>query len=423
MTKEKALISFIAFICCCLPACAGELSEYQAVKCIVHLHTNISGGTRPLESYVIEAREKGIGAIVLTDADWRRWEYGLPPFRGLLKKTVQKKSVMTFGMERYLKLIEDTNRRHKDIIVIDGVQTNPFYYWSGNFFKGTMTLNNRNKDMLVIGFGDADSYTNMPLVVNRKSRFDAYHDDKFSRPYQDLIDYVTARGGLVFWSHPEYEENILKGRIRLLTPPSSWELVSTYGYTGFGVYWHGYKKTGRPKGIWDRVLSEYCEGRRESPVWAVGELEEEGMGNIDLDDVINVVYVDDLSRRQILDALKKGRFYVAFEPSDKNPPVLEEFTLAGGDGTVAATMGEETSFSGNPVIKIRVAYDHTPVADMRVRLIRNNKVIEEFSGASVLEIEYTDEETVAGQKYYYRIEVTGLHSSRLISNPIFFRKI
>ena len=419
----KILIFLIIFLCYCIPTPASELSDYKNVKCIMHIHTDISTGTRVLESYIKEAKENGIEAVIFTDEDWQRWEYGLLPFRRLIKKVVQKKSVMAFGIQKYLNLIKQLNEKYKDIVIIDGVQTNPFYYWSGNFFKQTMALNNRNKDMLVIGLGNANAYKNMPLIMNYKSRFDAYHGDKFTQPYQDLIDYIIKQGGLIFWSHPEYEENTLKDGIRLITVPYHNDLVGTYNYTGFGVFMEGYEKIGKPGGVWDRILTEYCNKRRKYPVWAIGELEEAGLGNINLDDVVNVVYVKELSRQQILDSLKMGKYYVIFNSLKRAPLRLKEFRLSDEQSKKIATMGEKISFKTNPVIKISIAHEQPIDKQIKVRLIRNSKIMEEFSGNSQIEIEYEDKEVIEGQRYYYRIDVISQNGSQLISNPIFFKKI
>jgi hypothetical protein len=375
-----------------------------------------------LESYIKEAREKGIDSIVLTDDDWQRWEYGLWPFRRLLKRVVEKKSVMSFGIERYLGLIKEMNEKYKDVVTIDGVQTLPFYYWSGNFLKGNMSLNNRNKDMLVIGLGDAGSYKDMPLVANHRSRFDAYHGDKSTEPYQDLIDYVVEKGGLIFWSHPEFEENTVVSGIRLLTVPYPWDLVGTYDYTGFGIFWEGYKKLGIPKGIWDRVLTEYCQGKRRSPIWAIGELEAKGRGMVEFEDILNIVYVKKLDRRNILDALKKGRFYATLCLFDRVPLVLEEFIVTDETGTKTAVMGEHASFPEDPIIKIRVRHERPTDGNITVRLIRNNEIVKQFSGNREIRLEYKDEGLVKGQKYYYRIDVTDNTATQVISNPIFFMK-
>lgn len=418
----KTFIIFIIFLTYCIPASASELSDYQKIKCIIHIHTDISTGTRSLESYINESKAKGIKAIVLTDTDWNRWEYGLPPFRRILKKVVQKKSVMTFGIKRYLNLIDEMNKKYRDIVIIDGIQTNPFYYWSGNFLEGTLALNNRNKDMLVIGLNNANNYKNMPLMTNRRSKFDAYHGDKFTQPYQDLIDYVIKKDGLIFWSHPEYEENTVKDGITLITVPYCWDLVGTYDYTGFGIFWSGYEKTGKAKGIWDRILTEYCQGRRKTPVWAIGELEEEGVGNVLIDHVVNVLCVKTLNQKQVLSALKKGKFYVTFNIAHRIPLVLEEFTVSDETDTKAATMGEELSSPANPIIKFHISYEQPMGQAITVKLIRNNEIIKEFIDKSQIKIRYKDEGLTKKQLYYYRIDVTDQSGNQLISNPIFFKK-
>jgi len=418
----KNFIFLGLFLFCCAPVTASELSDYNSVKCVIHLHTDISSGTRPLESYVKEAEEEGVGALILSDEDWRRWEFGLPPFRRIIKKVVRKKSVMTFGVEKYLELIKELNKKYKGVIVIGGVQTNPFYYWSGNLFNRTLALNNRNKDMLVIGLDNADDYKNMPSIAGRKSRFDAYHGDEFTRPYQDLIDYVVKKKGMVFWSHPEYEENTAMNGIRLVTVPYQWDLVGTRNYTGFGIFWEGYKETGKPKGIWDRVLTEYCQGKRGSPVWAIGELEEEGLGDKELDSVVNVLYVKDLNRQQCLEALKGGRFYTRYKPCDIISLTLEKFTVSDESGSKTATMGEEVIFSGDPVIKINISHEEPADKNICIKLIRNNEIIKEFSDKAQLKIEYKDEGLAGDKKYYYRIDAGNSDGSHLISNPIFFTR-
>lgn len=400
-------------------AFADGSSDYKKVKCVIHLHTDISSGEKPMEYFVEKAREEAIGAIIFTDNDWQRWEYGLPPFRRLIKKVVQRKSVMTYGVERYLDLINKLDEKYKDIVIIAGVQTNPFYYWSGNFFKGTMTLNNRNKDMLVIGLNDADAYRDMPLLANYKSRFDAYHGDEFTRPHQDLINYVIDKGGLIFWSHPEGEENTVINGIRLITVPYHWDLVGTQDYTGFVVFWKGYEKAGNPKGLWDRILTEYCKEKRRSPVWAIGELEEEVEHSLDF--ILNIVYVKELSREDILDAFKKGRFYVTFNLFDRPPLVLEEFSVSDESSVKTAIMGEEVSFPDDPIIKIRVSHDRDTDININVKLIRNNEIIKEFSGKSQVDVEYKDE-GLTKKRYYYRIDVMDSLATQLIPNPIFLEK-
>ena len=94
----------------------------------------------------------------------------------------------------------------------------------------------------------------------------------------------------------------------------------------------------------------------------------------------------------------------------------------------AVMLGREVTLKGAPVV--RFALDH-PVADCRVRLIRNGKVIAEQGGS---EITFTDQEQ--GRKKepaVYRVEVVGpradrgdndgptMPASELFVNPILVR--
>ena len=109
--------------------------------------------------------------------------------------------------------------------------------------------------------------------------YDQYHGDMGdmgdmgSLPYQNLINYVGKKGGMVFWAHPDVEAKQDVNGIDLHTRPYPEELLKTSTYTGFAVLVEGMKFTGRIGGGWDEVLKEYINGQRKKPVWAIGELD------------------------------------------------------------------------------------------------------------------------------------------------------
>jgi hypothetical protein len=47
----------------------------------------------------------------------------------------------------------------------------------------------------------------------------------------------------------------------------------TRNYTGFAIFWEGMREIGKPGGVWDKVLKQFCEGQRKRPVWAIAELD------------------------------------------------------------------------------------------------------------------------------------------------------
>lgn len=401
----------------------AEESGYIKAECVIHVHTTISSGYLTIEDYARIAKEKGVDAVVITDNVLRRYEYGLWPFRRILKKVVERDSILKYGPRRYLESIEETNNKYKDVVIIDGAQVDPFYFWSGSVFKGNLTLNNRNKDLLIIGLGDADGYKNLPLVGNRRSRFDLYHGEKYTEPYQDLIDYTKQRGALAFWSHPEIEENLSISGVRLITVPYPYELLATVDYAGFGIFAEGYNTIGKPLGLWDRVLTEYCHGKRKSPIWAIGELEYGGEENRELTDTLNVLYVKNISREYILDAFKKGRFYVITGESDKMSLTLDEFILSEREGKKFAMLGDTLVSNESPFVKIKLSHKKSENGQINVKLIKNNQIVKEFSGSGSINLEFSDENFKQNGSAYYRIDVVSQDTSHIISNPIFFKRI
>lgn len=425
MKKSYIVINcvFLFFIFFIFKSCPAEENGYIKVKCVIHVHTTVSSGYLTIEDYSRLAGGKGVDAVILTDNLSQRYEYGLWPLRGILKKVVERSSILKYGSKEYLELIRKANLEHKGVIIIDGVQVNPFYFWTGSVFKGNLVLNNRAKDMLVIGLGAAKSYNDLPIVGNRRSRFDQYHGDKFLEPYQDAIDYVNRAGGLIFWSHPETEENLSINGVRLITIPYSYDLLSAQDYTGFGIFAEGYKTVGRPIGIWDRILTEYCLGKRRSPAWTIGELEYSGAEDKNFNDTMNILYVKKFDRDGILAALKEGKFYVVSKAPDAIHLVLGGFILSEESSGRSAMMGQTLVSEGVPLVKIKLSREKPINSEIIVKLIKNNRVLREFNGTDLVDAEFRDEDVEPGDAVYYRIDVMSQGAAHIISNPIFFKRI
>ncbi|MBI3008691.1 MAG: hypothetical protein HYY56_04160, partial [Candidatus Omnitrophica bacterium] len=311
--QEPGKRIYLLFIICVVSWCfCADLfawdEGYIQVPGVIHLHTVVSGGTKTVNEYAQMAEERGIGIVIITDHDNSKYEYGIG-LKKIFKKVVEEDSVLKFGIDKYLGLIKHAGEKNPDVMVIDGVESLPFYYWTGSYFKKNLTLNNRDKHMLVIGLDNPEDYKYMPLIANGLARYDQYHGENYVLPYQDLINYVHKKGGLTFWAHPEHEEVVNVKWVRAVTKPYYEDLLRTDGYTGFSVFYEGYNKIGKPGGIWDRVLMEYCSGKRKKPVWAIGELDDHGMGDRDLIDVMTIFLMKGKNHKEVLDALREGRVY------------------------------------------------------------------------------------------------------------------
>ncbi len=241
-----------------VPAQALE-TTWIPITGAVHLHTSqFSSGAHTLEELVELARAAGVQALVLTDHDRIAMSYGLPPFRNLLSLTLSRNAVLKQGAREYLEAVARAGQASPDMVLVPGLESAPFYYWSGSLLKGTLTARNWRKHLHVIGLDDPQVLENMPVVGNgagtgvvrslllrfglfvglivvsallllrggvwrwpgriglivallgafdaqpfRSSPFDPFHGEQGAAPYQALIDYVDRHGGMTFWAHPE----------------------------------------------------------------------------------------------------------------------------------------------------------------------------------------------------------------------------
>jgi hypothetical protein len=467
-------------------------AERLQVKTAVHVHTTFSTGDRSLDELVAEARRRGLGALVLTDNLLVRFEYGVPPLRGVLRKVVEYPSVLRGGLDRYLRTIEETQARDPDVILVPGVEVIPYYYWTGSPLTGDLTMWDAQKNLLVIGLTRPEDYAALPAIGNgwtplhagalltllpgvgalvggiwlfqlRRQRpvrlrnftlrverryrlfgaatvgvgallaLDAfgsgprhpYGGDLGIRPYQELIDFVEARRGLAIWSFPEARdfgrETVGRwGSVIYRTDPYPDALLQSRGYTAFGAIYPDTVTLTEPGRQWDRLLTEYADGRRARPAWGLGEVGYHGSPK-PLDEAITVVWAADRSRAALLQAIRQGRLY-AVRPRPDYHLLLDEFAIGSVPGGADASMGGElvTDGSGRLSLRFRLVASDGREVPASVRLIRSGHVVAELAGRTPFEATWSDDPPAPGRRVFYRLEVTRPHG--LLSNPVFVRR-
>lgn len=399
-----SLFALVLFILSGL-ASAGELFQVPAA---IQIASTVSDGKYSLDEIVRTARENGIKIVILGERDFMRWEYGLWPLRGLIKKTVESNSLFAYGIERYFKEIERLRKQNPDMLIIPGVESAPFYYWEGSPFRENLKIKNWHKHMLIVGLKKIEDYENIPSLSNPRGpggsfRYDQYHGDLGPKPYQNLIDYVNQRDGLIYWAHPEAGNISSRGDIGIETREYPADMGKTDGYTGFTVFYDGYEKTGKPGGIWDKLLKEYCRGERKSPVWAIGGLGFDQGGELSaaMKDLKVILYLSEWSQEAVLAALREGRNYVILGGSNLK---LEGFAVEIKDD--------------KPLVKIKGYAASDKDIRLQIKLIRQGAVIKTFEAGNIFDIVYEDPSYVKGEKTYYRLEID-CAGGMLIANPVF----
>ena len=67
-------------------ASANAVQEFSQLPGVIHVHTTFSSGQHSIEELVSKAKEKGLEVLCLTDHDLVAMEYGIFPYRNIIKK-------------------------------------------------------------------------------------------------------------------------------------------------------------------------------------------------------------------------------------------------------------------------------------------------------------------------------------------------
>lgn len=415
-----------------------------------------------------------------------RWQYGLWPLRNVVKKTVEDPSIFKYGVSNYLKEIENAQKANPDMVIIGAVESAPLYYWQGGPFHNNLKIINWHKHMLAIGLDKKEDYEMLPVISNTKGlalpfkphnifyfllplitlifgvlcifshkfgykraygralgvllvlagilflwndypfrdmRFDQYHGDMGIKPYQNYIDYVNSRGGLSFWAHPEAEYLEKIRNVDIETREHAHDLLSSDRYTGFALFYEGYKKSGIPGGIWDQVLMQYCKGVRKNPVWALACLGFDNDGMLDnyLQDLRTVLLVSALDKRSVLEALKQGRAYL-IRGRDSSSFVLDKFGIQDSALGPEKTFGQQAMIKNKARIEISGHFTNGQSKTFNLRLVKNGAVIKTFEISAPFDIVYEDPVADNPDLNFYRVdaETDGVH---VVTNPVFVKKV
>ena len=270
----------------------------------------------------------------------------------------------------------------------------------------------------------ADVFSGRPFQV---AVMDSYSGDLGSAPYQNYIDHVEQRGGMVFWPHPEARSTIeprslFGGLISVAseTPPHAEDLIQTSGYTGFAALYADQITATDPGREWDQALSQYLSGQRQRPIWGTGDIDyhvDEPGGYIH--DILTVFLVRERTRSEVLNAMREGRMY-AVRGGDEALQLLR-FEAVTNTGT--AVMGERVLSSGVARIAVEIGRFDGGEDRVHVRLIRGDgdghtQVVAQVEGITPLEFEHVDAQIDAGERLYYRL-MAASRGSRLTANPVF----
>lgn len=124
--------------------------DYIQIAGLIDIRSTFSDGSYSIEELIKMSKDRGFDVVVFTDHDRMEMEYGLFPLRNIIRKRVEYSSVLKGGVRNYLDTIKDMARKYPDMILIPGVESAPFYYWTGSPFKRNLTAHNWEKHLLLL---------------------------------------------------------------------------------------------------------------------------------------------------------------------------------------------------------------------------------------------------------------------------------
>ena len=257
----------------------------------------------------------------------------------------------------------------------------------------------------------------------RDYRFNQYGKDCGIAPYQGFINYAREHGAMTFWAHPEAKNIDRAYGVDIETKEYADYILKSRDYTGFVIFHDGYEKVGRPGGIWDALLNEYCQGTRTSPAWAMGGLAVEHGDDLGaaINDLRTVFLVKRLTKDEVMGAMRSGRMYVARGAASPQF-VLDAFTVKDVSSGLEKTMGQEVGSSGDVELAIRGHFLDARIEPCTILVIKNGVVDKTIEVGAAFDVAYSDAIGGNAKKGYYRIEIRS-KGLVVVTNPVFVRKL
>jgi hypothetical protein len=492
--KSMLLFRVLSFLALILPFQRLFAEELIQVPAAIQISSKVSDGKYSIPEIVKICRQEKFKVVIITDRDLMRWEYGVSPWRNILKKTVEADSIFKYGLRRYLNEFKSIQESNPDLVLIPGIESAPFYYWQGSLFSNNLELIDWHKHLITIGLKDLTDYQGLPILGNKKGlalpfspgslvlfwpllllaggiwclnkrvydyrdekgralapcskswkrsgiflillsvfflannfpfayyRFDQYRGELGAKPYQSYIDYVSQHNGLTFWAHPEAENKQRIESVSIRTEKHPYSLIESKDYTGFAVFFEGFKTVGAIDGIWDKLLKEYCSGRRKKPIWAIAGLSFDSNGSLEdyLKLTRTVLLLPNLTEQEVVQAMGRGRMY-ALMGRNSGQLVLNKFRVKDPATGLEKGMGESLEVKAFAQVEIDLDLLNGQQQLFKIKLIRDGEVIKTFESPAPFRVTYLDEQSPTGKKYYYRLEIQGPDVAA-VTNPIFVEK-
>ena len=125
-----------------------EAAPLQLVA-VLHVHTTASTGAMHPTQIAAAAREAGIDVLLLTENFGYRFRYGPALIRRFVEATQSTRMLEDFGIDAYLAELRRAQEISASPLLLVGVETPPYAYWTGSLLSGDLVLHDMQRNLLV----------------------------------------------------------------------------------------------------------------------------------------------------------------------------------------------------------------------------------------------------------------------------------
>jgi len=163
MSVKKVLL--IVLLLTGVVSTAGS-AEYVQTAGLIDTRTTHSDGALSVVALAELAHNRGFDVLFLNDHDRLAMAYGLPRFPNIIRLHKELNSINKSGAETYIEAVNQARLKFKDLILIPGSESVPYYYWKGSYFNKDLTAHDHEKRILTIGLENPEDYENLPILHN-----------------------------------------------------------------------------------------------------------------------------------------------------------------------------------------------------------------------------------------------------------------
>jgi hypothetical protein len=138
---------------------------YQPLSSALHVHSRFSNGQYEIFELAAYAHQRKIDVLGITDSFLTRVRYGIGPWKKLISRVIERDSVLSRGIDKYLGQVATAQRQFPNVLLVPGLEVAPHYFWQGSY-GNELRLFGFDRHFTIFGLRETVAIQNLPVIEN-----------------------------------------------------------------------------------------------------------------------------------------------------------------------------------------------------------------------------------------------------------------